>query len=146
MRITMVDIETEKRLVDEVVQGLVEADISKDLNRVMAFFAEDIIYQPPGVPPLFGKDAVRQYLDGAFDLLEDMKAGSDRTEVSASGDLAYSVGWFKNKRYSWDDYMDMKYFFALRKTVDGWKIVAESFSRNDREGGEYVGYHPREER
>jgi len=88
----MEDVEEEKRLVDEVVQGLVEADISKDLDRVMAFFAEDIVYQLPGVPPIHGKDAVRQYLDGAFDLLEDMKAGAHRTEVSASGDLAYSVG------------------------------------------------------
>jgi len=40
----------------------------------------------------------------------------------------------------------MKYFMVFRKTLDGWRIVAESVSRNDREGGEYVGYHPREER
>jgi ketosteroid isomerase-like protein len=137
-----VDVEKEKRLVDLVVQGLCEADVSKDLDRVMEFFAEEIIYQPPGVLPILGKDAVRQYLDGAFDQLEDMKAGSDRTEVSISGDLAYSVGWFKSKRYDWEDYLDYKYLFALRKTVDGWKIVAESFSRNSREGGEYYGYRP----
>jgi hypothetical protein len=54
-----VDVEKEKKLVDLVVQGLCEADVSKDLDRVMEFFAEEIIYQPPGVPPLFGKDAVR---------------------------------------------------------------------------------------
>jgi len=142
----MVDIEEEKRLIEEVVQGLVEADISKDLDRVMAFFAEDIIYHVSGLPPIFGKNAVRQYLDGAFDLVEDMKAGSDRTEVSASGDIAYSIGWLKSKRYSWDDYLDYKFFLALRKTVDGWKIVAESGSRNDREGGEFYGLHPRDER
>ena len=141
-----VDVEKEKRLVDLVVQGLCEADKSKDLDRIMEFFAEEIIYQPPGVPPLFGKDAVRQYLDGAFDQLEDMKAGSFRTEVSISGDLAYSVGWFKSKRYDWEDYLDYKYLFALRKTVNGWKIVAESFSRNSQEGGEYYGYRPGDER
>ena len=141
-----VDVEKEKRLVDLVVQGLCEADVSKDLDRVIEFFAEDIIYQPPGVPSLFGKDAVRQYLDGAFDQLEDMKAGSDRTEVSVSGDLAYSVGWFKSKRYDWKDYLDYKYLFVLRKTFDGWKLVAESFSRNSQEGGEYYGYRPGDER
>jgi len=140
-----VDVEAEKRLVDRVVQGLVEADISKDLDRIMELFAEDINYQPPGVPPLFGKDAVRRYLDRAFDQTEDMIAGSDRTEVSVSGDLAYSVGWFKSKRYGWEDYLDYKYLFALKKTTDGWKIVAESFSRNSREGGEYYGYRPGEE-
>ena len=141
-----VDVEKEKILVNLVVQGLIEADMSKDLNRIMEFFAEDIIYQPPGVPSIVGKEALRQYLDGAFDQIEDMKTGSERTEVSVSGDLAYSVGWFKSKRYDWDDYLDYKYLFALRKAVDGWKIVAESFSRNSREGGEYYGYRPENER
>ena len=51
----MVDIEAEKKLVELVVQGLCEADKSKNIDRVMEFFAEDIIYQPQGVPPLFGK-------------------------------------------------------------------------------------------
>ena len=45
-----VDIEAEKRLIEEVVQGLVEADIIKDLDRVMMFFAEDIIYHVSGLP------------------------------------------------------------------------------------------------
>ena len=135
----MVDLNAEKRLVEQVVQGLCEADKSKDLDRVMSFFAEDIIYQPQGVPPLFGKAAVREYLDGAFDQLEDMVARPDRTEVSISGDLAYSAGWFKNKRYDWDDYLEYKYLFVLRKMGEGWKIIAESTSRNSREGGEYYG-------
>jgi len=139
----MVDLNAEKRLVEQVVQGLCEADKSKDLDRVMSFFAEDIIYQPQGVPPLFGKAAVREYLDGAFDQLEDMVAGPDRTEVSISGDLAYSVGWFKSKRYDWDDYLEYKYLFVLRKKGEGWKIIAESFSRNSREGGEYYGLNPK---
>ena len=125
-----IDIEKEKRLVDLVVQGLREADVSKDLDRIMSFFAEDIIYQPPGVPPLFGKDAVRQFLDGAFDDVEDMKAGSDRIEVSISGDLAYSVGWVKVKNNGLESYSDRKYFMVFKKTGDNWKIVAESFSRN----------------
>jgi ketosteroid isomerase-like protein len=72
-----VNVEDEKRLVELVIQGLCEADKSKNLDRVMEFFVEEILYQPPGVPPLFGKDAVRRYLDGAFDQLEDMIAGSD---------------------------------------------------------------------
>jgi ketosteroid isomerase-like protein len=138
-----IDVDAEKKLVEEIVQGLCEADKSKDLDRIMAFFAENIIYQSQGVPPLFGKAAVREYLDGAFDQLEDIKAIPDRTEVAISGDLAYSAGWFKSKRYDWDDYFDYKYLFVLRKTVNGWKIIAESTSRNSREGGEYYGLNPK---
>jgi ketosteroid isomerase-like protein len=139
----MVDLKADKELVEQVIQGLCEADKSKDLDQVMAFFSEDIIYQPQGVSPLFGKAAVREYLDGAFDLMEDAKAGFDRTEVAISGDLAYSAGWFKSKRYDWEDYFEYKTLFVLRKTVDGWKIIAESVSRNSREGGEYYGLNPK---
>jgi ketosteroid isomerase-like protein len=143
---SLVDIEAEKKLVEQVVQGLCEADRSKDLDRIMAFFAEDIIYQPQGVPPLFGKADVCEYLDGAFDQMEDAQAGSVRTEVSISGDLAYSAGWFKSKRYDWEDYFNFKYLFVLRKTDNGWKIIAESVSRNSRDGGEYYGLNPKLER
>ena len=139
----MVDVEAEKKLVEQVVRGLDEADLSKDLDRVMSFFAEDIIYQPQGVPPLVGKASVREYLDGAFDQLEDMVAKPERTEVSVSGDLAYSAGWYKSKRYSWDYYLEYKYLFVLRKTGEGWKIIVESVSRNSREGGEYYGLNPK---
>lgn len=139
----MVDIKTEKKHVEQVVHGLCEADKSKDLDRVMAYFSEDIIYQPQGVPPLFGKAAVRDYLDGAFDQLEDIVARPDRTEIATSGDLAYSTGHFKSKRYDWDDYLDYKYLFVLRKETEGWKIIAESVSRNSREGGEYYGLNPK---
>jgi ketosteroid isomerase-like protein len=135
----LVDIKAEKKLVEQVVYGLCEADMSKDMDRIMSFFAEDIIYQPQGVPPLVGKAEVREYLDGAFDVVEDMVAFPDRTEVSISGDLAFSAGWFKNKRYEWDYYLEYKYLMVFRKTEDGWKIIAESASRNSREGGEYYG-------
>lgn len=142
----LIDIEAEKKLVEEVVQGLCEADLSKDLDRIMTFFAEEIVYMPPGVPPLFGKEAVREYLDGAFDLLEDAKAGSDRVEVSDSRDLAYSVGWFKSKRVNMEHYLEFKYHFTLKKIENDWKIVAESVSRNSREGGEFFGYNPKMEK
>ena len=44
----MVNVETEKRLVESVVQGLVVADLSKNLDRIMEFFSDEIIYQFPG--------------------------------------------------------------------------------------------------
>jgi len=40
----MVDLKADKKLVVQVVQGLCEADKGKNLDRVMAFFAEDIIW------------------------------------------------------------------------------------------------------
>jgi len=126
----MVDIEAEKRLVEQVVQGLVEADISKDLDRIMALFGEDIIYQPQGFPSLFGLDAVREYLEKGIPELEDLKAGSHRVEVSVSSDLAYSVGWIKAKNYGMEDYVDRKYILICRKIDGDWKIVTESFSSN----------------
>lgn len=126
----MVDVEAEKKLVEEVIQGLVQADLSKNLDRIMEFFSEEIIYQFQGRPSLNGKDEVRQLLDGAFDNMEDLKAGPERTIVSESGDLAYSAGWIKRKDAGMEGYMERKFLIVLRKTDDAWKIIAQSVSAN----------------
>jgi hypothetical protein len=60
--------------------------------------------------------------------------------------LAYSVGWYKCKRYDWDDYLDFKYLFALKNIADGWKIVAESWSINSQEEIEQFGHQREVER
>ena len=126
----MIDVMVEKELVERVVQGLVEADLSKDLNRIMEFYSDDIIYQFQGRPSLFGVDELKGLLEAGIPELEDLKAGSYRVEVSDSGDLAYSVGWIKVKNYGMEDYADRKYIIICRKIDGDWKIATQSVSSN----------------
>ena len=126
----MVDIEAEKLLIEQLVQENVEADKSKDLNRIMNLFAEDIVYHVSGFPQIVGKDALKSFIAGGFDLLTDLEIVSERTEVSSSGDLAYNTGWFKMRNVGMEDYVVFKYAFVLKKVDGFWKIVVDSYSPN----------------
>ena len=130
----MVELIIERLKVEQVWNSLCEADLSKNLDRIMDHFADDILYQVPGFPLIEGKDALRVWIGNQFDLLDDLKWGVDRTEVSVSGDLAYSCGWFKMKWGGSDDYSEWKGMLVYRKIFDVWKIVAVSYSINSQEG------------
>jgi hypothetical protein len=53
-----------------------------------------------------------------FDLLDDLKWGVDRTEVSESGDLAYSSIWFKMKWSGFDAYTEWKGMLVRARMKD----------------------------
>ena len=129
----MVDIEAEKVLIEQLVKENVEADKSKDLDRIMNLFDDDIVYHVSGFPPFVGKEDLRNFIDGSFDQLDDLIMGSEKTEVSSVGDLAYNVGWFKMRNTGMDDYVHFKYLLVLKKCFGVWKIVAESYSLNSSE-------------
>ena len=130
----MVDLEVEVKNVEQVWHSLCEADLSKNLDRIMEHFADDILYQVPGFPLIEGNDALRVWIGSQFDLLDDLKWGVDRTEVSESGDLAYSSIWFKMKWSGFDDYTEWKGMLVFRKALGVWQIVADSYSINSEEG------------
>ena len=126
----MVDIEAEKLLIEQLVKENVEADKSKDLDRIMNLFADDIVYHVSGFPQIVGKDALRSFITGGFDQIEDLVMVLERTEVSASGDLAYNTGWFKMKNFGMESFLDFKYLLVLKKYSGVWKIAADSYSMN----------------
>ena len=130
----MVELIIERLKVEQVWNSLCEADLSKNLDGIMDHFADDILYQVAGFPLIEGKEALRVWIGNQFDLLDDLKWGVDRTEVSESGDLAYSSIWFKMKWSGFDDYSEWKGMLVYRKILGVWKIVADSYSINSEEG------------
>ena len=128
------DLEVERKKAEQVWNDLCKADMSKDLNKVLELYSEDVIYQVSGFPTINGKDALRRFSDGSLDFIDDMKWGVDRTEISESGDLAYTSGWFNMKLVGKDDYLECKGILVCRKVSDEWKIVVESYSSNSERG------------
>jgi len=128
------DLEVDRKKAEQVWHDLCTADMSKDLDKVLELYSDDVIYQVSGFPPINGKDALRSFSDGGLDSIEDLKWGVDRTEVSESGDLAYTSGWFNMKLVGKDDYLECKGILVYRKVSDEWKIVAESYSSNSEAG------------
>jgi uncharacterized protein (TIGR02246 family) len=130
----MIDVEAEKLLIEQLVQENVEADRDKDLDRIMNLFSEDIAYHVSGFPPIQGKDALRNFVAAGIDQLLDLEMISERTEVAASGDLAFNIGWFKMRNIGMKDFVLFKYVFVLKKVDGVWKIVVDSYSPNSSEG------------
>jgi ketosteroid isomerase-like protein len=129
----MVDIEAEKQLIEQLIQENVEADKSKDLDRIMNLFTENIVYHVSGFPQIVGKDDLRGFIAASFDQLDDLEMVSERTEVSSSGDLAYNTGWFRMRNAGMEDFVVFKYAFVLKKVDGVWKIVVDAYSPNTME-------------
>jgi uncharacterized protein (TIGR02246 family) len=69
------------------------AATARDLERVLPFWADDATILPPGAPTIAGKEAIRQYVSGAFATPGfSITWKTEKVEVSLSGDLAYSTG------------------------------------------------------
>jgi len=129
----MIDIEAEKWLIEQLVKENVEADKSKDLDRIMNLFTDDVVYHVPGFPEIVGKDSLRGFIGGGFEQLEDLEMVSERVDVSASGDLGYSTGWFKMRNVGMEDFMVFKYALVVKKVDGVWKIVVDTYSLNTME-------------
>ena len=66
---------------------------AKDVEKLVAHYADNASLLPPGMPPAKGKDAIRKAVkeivaDPGFSL----KFQSSRVEVAKSGDLAFTEG------------------------------------------------------
>jgi uncharacterized protein (TIGR02246 family) len=105
---------------------------SGDLDKVVAPYADDAVYQPPHHAAVHGKNAIREYLKGPLlkRAIRDLKY--EVTFVKHSGDLAYDVGVFTMTvpTAQGRDRQDRgKYLTVWRKQTDGeWKIVADCWS------------------
>ena len=102
--------------------AFVKAFNDKNVDQVLAIYAENSTFMPPNQPIIRGKDALRAFYD------EQFKSGATNlklnvNEVSGHGPLAYQSGTYE---------MDVKgtngatrdrgkYLFVLRRMVDTWR-------------------------
>lgn len=70
-----------------------EAAQARDVERVLAFWAEDATVLPPGSPPVVGKAAIREFVAKSFQAPRfRISWKTDRITVSHGGDMAYATG------------------------------------------------------
>jgi uncharacterized protein (TIGR02246 family) len=105
--------------------------VSKDLEKLIAHYADNAILMAPGMPASSGKDAVRKTVtDMVSDPALSLKFHASRVEVAKSGDLAYTQGSYSmtmtdpNSKQVIHDHGS--YVTTYSKQADGsWKAVAD---------------------
>ena len=103
---------------------------ARELDRLVAAYAEDAVYLPPHHAAVHGREAIREYLKGPLAHgVTDLKF--EVTYIKHIGDLAYDVGLYSMTVPQSDGSKKQdrgKYLVVWRKDAGGWKIVADSWS------------------
>jgi uncharacterized protein (TIGR02246 family) len=105
--------------------------VSKDVDKLVAHYADDAVLMAPGMPPSSGKDAIRKVLQEMMaDPALSLKFQASKVEVARSGDLGYTQGSYTltmtdpNTKQVINDHGS--YVTTYRKQADGsWKAVAD---------------------
>jgi uncharacterized protein (TIGR02246 family) len=124
-----------------VQDALLAALAAKDARRIADLYANDAMFFMPGRPVVEGRDAVERVMS---EDLEDPNFSLDlrdqKTEVSASGDMAYARGTFRVS-FTIPQTREVQsvggnYLQVFRKNADGnWKVVEDISSPGAAPGG-----------
>jgi uncharacterized protein (TIGR02246 family) len=104
---------------------------SKDIDKLMAHYADDAVLMVPGEPAASGKDAIRTSLKLMLtDPTLALKFDPSKVEVAKSGDIAYTQGSYSlsmtdpQTKQLVNDHGS--YVTTYRRQPDGtWKAVAD---------------------
>jgi uncharacterized protein (TIGR02246 family) len=108
--------------------GCAAAEAAKDIERALAFWAEDAVLQAPGTPQLQGRDAVREVYRKSLGATKEFSGTTSHITVSRGGDLAFEYG-INRMVYPGPqgDLLDMgKYLVVWKNVKDEWYIAALS--------------------
>jgi len=133
---TEVDLKAEKDVLLETLKKLVAAEVRQDADAAVEFFTDAAIIQPSDMPQIQGVKAQYDLYKEVFKLpYSSFDSKSTHTEIAASGDLAYDIGWnlFVFPSPDGDVEVKGKYLAVLKMVDDKWKVAALSFS-NDQPG------------
>jgi ketosteroid isomerase-like protein len=129
-----VDVSAETEAVRARSDALVTAEAAQDVEQALAYYADDAVVQPGGVPQVQGKKAIgdlyRQF--GGFEggQLKEFSSSRTHLQVSAAGDLAFEYG--VNRMVlarPEEDLLDMgKYLAVWKKSGGEWYMAAISFT------------------
>lgn len=119
-------------------QALLRAEEQRDLEGAMAFIAPQAVFQPPGLAPVEGREAIRRFYEQQwFTLPYGEISGEARTiVVAASGDLAYLDGRSHLVlEVSGEEVRSEGKYLAVWQRLEGqWRLVAISWTANEPAG------------
>ncbi len=117
--------------VEQVEQEMLAAFQAKDAAKLTSHYAPDGVLATPGRPVIKGNEAIGKA--NAEDLADPnfkLSFANEKTEVAASGDLAYTIGNFNvtytNSQTKQPESGTGSYVTVFKKQADGsWKAAAD---------------------
>lgn len=117
--------------VEQVEQQMLVAFQAKDAARLTALYAPDAVVATPGRPAVKGIEAIGKVnKEDLADPNFKLSFANEKTDVAASGDLAYTIGNFNvtytNSQTKQPESGTGSYVTVYRKQADGsWKAAAD---------------------
>src|SRR5262245_41536590 len=81
----------EEKLLQRDAEWAAIASAGQDVEAILAYWTDDAIVFGPGLQPISGKAALREYVKSSLNI-PGFKISWRSTEVQLSGDLAYLLG------------------------------------------------------
>lgn len=113
--------------------ALQEAVSDKDLDAILAFYAEDAVLLPAAEPIVVGKPAIRvewQHILSIPDFQNE--SALTKIDVSSNGDMAYSMGTYLATMLGEDGTPAAeagKWLSVWKRQADGsWRVVADMYN------------------
>ena len=126
----------DEEIIREIDAAWSEALKNKDLDKLMANYAEDASFLPPDEPIVRGREKIRDWFEKRIALPGYSASFAPNTiVVSLSRDMAYELGTFRvtvNDETSKPLIYVGKHLVVWEKRDAHWRVVAESINRDSR--------------
>lgn len=119
---TVADPAADRTALQEITATYQTAIRAGDHATIAALHTDDAVIHPANRPAERGRAALDAYFEATDSEPEDLTFTTETLEIAESGDLAYEVGTTTGPG------MAGKYLTVFRRTPDGWRIVADSWS------------------
>ncbi|MGH9521949.1 MAG: YybH family protein [Terriglobales bacterium] len=120
-----------EKAIRELDKQWAEASMQKNLDKVMAPYADDASMFPPNAPIATGTQQIRatwQHFLSDPNIVS-VNFGVNKIVVSRAGDMAYDTGWTEIKmKLANPPTQRGKYVVVWRKIGGKWKAVADIFN------------------
>lgn len=124
--------------IDSLRSGFEDAFNAGDYETAASFIHPEMIYSPPGSPPIQGRDSVIAHDRRAFPAGATIDIEPMDTRI-VGDDWVYEYGvstvTFTPEGADQEQSVESTYLVIIRHTDDGWKVYRESLSSHGPMGG-----------
>lgn len=108
----------------KVAADLVDGFNAKDVDKILALYADNSVFMPPNGPLLRGREPLKSFYTNQVASSTDLKMTPE--DVAGSGPLGYMSGAYTLNVGERRD--RGKYLFVLRKVVGRWRVEYTSWN------------------